>query len=513
VRRSHAAWRQAAVALCALAAATLVMLAFRARLDKAHVAMIYLLVVLGGSAAGGRFVGLVLGSTAFLAFDFLFLRPYYTLAIADPLDWLVLFTFLVTSIVAAELLDRLRRHAELAEQRAVELDRLSTLGAETLNAARAEQALVAIATVIRSAVSVERCALFVSEGASLRSVAGTDVGGSDHTLIDADSLLEYVVRSGQAAIEREDGTLHLLSVNRPQEPAIGLHHVKAFALPLSIRGETVGALRLSAAVGFSLTAEHRRVLLALAYYAALGIERLRLERTEETAEALRRADVLKDALLASVSHDLRTPLTTIKGIAHEIRHGGEASRAGVIEEEADRLSALVDGLLQLSQLDAGALPVAIELNTVDDVIGAALQRATAVLGAHRVDVVLGDEDMLVGRFDFGHTLRILVNLLENAAKYSPPTAPITVTARRRDRRIDISVADRGVGIDHAEREKIFHPFYRIPGAVADVRGAGLGLAIARRLAEAQGGRLSVAPDAASGSRFTLDVEAAELPSD
>ena len=504
-----AAWRWAA-ALGVLAAVTLAMLAFRERLDKAHVAMIYLLVVLGGSAAGGRVVGVALGCTAFLAFDFLFLRPYYTLAIADPLDWLVLFTFLVTSVVAAELLDRLRRHAELAEQRAVELDRLSTLGAETLNAARAEQALTAIATVIRAAVRVDHCALFVSEGATLRSV-GERQNATDGTLVDPKSLLGYVVQSGQAAIERDDGTLHVLPVDRPAAAAGALRHVTAFAIPLFIRGETVGALRLTDAEGFTLTAEHRRVLLALAYYAALGIERLRLERTEESAEALRRADVLKDALLASVSHDLRTPLTTIKGIAHEIRHGGEASRAQVIEDEADRLSALVDGLLQLSQLDAGALPLSIELNTVDDVIGAALQRATAILGAHPVDVVLSGDDMVVGRFDFGHTLRILVNLLENAAKYSPPIAPITVTARRRDGRIDLSVADRGIGVHPWEQEKIFHPFYRSPGTVADVRGAGLGLAIARRLAEAQGGRLSVAPNAAGGCRFTLDVEAADIP--
>jgi two-component system, OmpR family, sensor histidine kinase KdpD len=489
------------------------MLAFRGRLDKAHVAMIYLLVVLGGSAAEGRFVGLILGGSAFLAFDFFFLQPYNTLTITDPLDWLVLFTFLVTSVVAAELLDRLRRHAELAEQRAVELDRLSTLGAETLNAARAEQALMAIATVIRSAVSVERCALFVREGGTLRAVGETETDVTDRTVIDPGSLLGYVVQFGQAAIEREDGTLRVLPIDRPEEVAAALQSVRAFAMPLSVRGETVGALRLAASAGLSLTAEQRRVLLALAYYAALGIERLRLEKTEETAEALRRADRLKDALLASVSHDLRTPLTTIKGIAHEIKHGGDAGRAGVIEEEVDRLSALVDGLLQLSQLDAGALPIAIEINTVDDVIGAALQRAETVLRTHPVGVELGGDEMLVGRFDFGHTLRILVNLLENAAKYSPPAAPITVSACRRNGRIEVAVADRGIGIDPAEREKIFHPFYRAPGAIPDVRGAGLGLAIARRLAEAQGGGLTVAPQTSGGSRFTLDLEAAEAPSD
>ena len=140
------AWRGASLrsvvtAFVVLAVVTAGMLAFRGRLEKAHIALIYLLVVLGGSASGGRFVGLFTGGLAFLGFNLFFLPPYYTLVVADPLDWLVLVAFLATSIVAAELLDRQARHAALAEARARELDRLSTLGAETLNAARADQAL------------------------------------------------------------------------------------------------------------------------------------------------------------------------------------------------------------------------------------------------------------------------------------------------------------------------------------------------------------------------------------
>jgi two-component system sensor histidine kinase KdpD len=438
----------------------------------------------------------------------LFLPPYYTLTIADPLDWLVLVSFLATSLVAAELLARQRRNAEVAEQRTIELDRLSTLGAETLNAARAEQALVAIAGVIRSAVGVDGCAIFVRDGSGLRAIG--DSTGDTAPAVDSNSLLGYVVQSGQAAIERDDSTFHVMPLRRGPDDAESLPLVRALAVPLSIRGETVGALRLSSPAGFSLAADQQRLLLALAYYAALGIERLRLERSEETADALRRADRLKDALLASVSHDLRTPLTTIKAIAHEIAEGADRARAEIIEEEADRLSALVDGLLQLSQLDAGALPIHIELNTVDDLIGAALQRAAAAVAAHPVAVDYGGE-MLVGRFDFNHTLRIVVNLLDNAAKYSPPGSPITVVARRENDRIALAVADRGAGIDAAERERIFQPFYRVPGASPDVRGAGLGLAIARRLAQAQGGNLTVASGDGSGSRFTLTFAAGDPP--
>ncbi|HEY5060551.1 MAG TPA: DUF4118 domain-containing protein, partial [Gemmatimonadaceae bacterium] len=124
------------------------MLAFRDRLDKAHVALAFLLVVLGGSSAGGGALGVCLSAAAFLAFNWFFLLPYNTLVIANPLDWLVLIAFLITGIVAAHLLERQRRQAEIAEQRAAEIDRLATLGAETLNAPHAEVALNAIATVI-----------------------------------------------------------------------------------------------------------------------------------------------------------------------------------------------------------------------------------------------------------------------------------------------------------------------------------------------------------------------------
>jgi two-component system, OmpR family, sensor histidine kinase KdpD len=513
-RRAPIPIKESVVAYVALALATGGMLLVRGRLDKAHVSLIYLLVVLGGSAAAGRLVGVSLGVSAFLLFNLLFLPPYYTFTLTDPLDWLVLIVFLATSIVAAELLDRQRRQAELAAARTRELDRLTTLGAETLNAVRAEQALVAIADVIRQTVGVETCELFVWERdrGELRRVASTpgqamsDMG----SVADSTELLKYVASTRRSAIERADGTIHVVDDSHGESKPPADRTGRAFAIALAARGETVGALRISGREAFTLSADQWRVLTALAYYAALATYRLRLEKAEETAETLRRADRLKDALLAAVSHDLRTPLTTIKGIAHEIAHDGQP-RATIIEEEADRLASLVDDLLEMSQIDAGAVEVAAELNTVDDVIGAALQRAETVLGDHPIETYVAVHALLVGRFDFGHTLRILVNLLENAAKYSPSGAPIALGAERRGDRLEITVADRGSGIVAAERDRIFEPFYRAPGTRPDVRGAGLGLSIARRLAEAQNGTLSVSERAGGGSLFTLALPAAELP--
>ena len=493
------------------------MLAFRARLDKAHVVLAFLLVVLGASSAGGGALGVCLSVAAFLIFNWFFLLPYNTLAIENPLDWLVLISFLVTGIVAAHLLERQRRQAEIAEQRAAEIDSLATLGAETLNAPHAEVALNAIATVIRQAVATDVCEIFLcTDGGALRLAGQSPAGlsGEDHS-----ELLSYAVAQGEAAAERSDGTLSLLAGalsaarERPASPGV-FADLCALGIPLSVRGRIVGALRVSAGSPFTLSDDQRRVLGALAYYAALGAERVRLSDAEEEAEALRRADKLKDALLATVSHDLRTPLTAIKGIANEVWRGGDPDRAYAIEEEADRLHALVEDLLELSQLNAGGRRVSMALNTADDVIGAALERVEAAHGAGRIKVEIANAgDILTGEFDFSHTMRALTNLLENALKYSPPNAPVLLRAWQENDRLMFSVEDEGDGVPIADQARIFEPFQRgseIPGGV---RGTGLGLSIARQLTEAQHGTLVYEPRNGRGSRFVITLRAGHLPAE
>jgi two-component system sensor histidine kinase KdpD len=452
----------------ALVVAIGVMLLFRPRLDKAHVALVFLLVVLGASAAGGRLLGVTLAAAAFIAFDVGFLPPYNALRVANPLDWLVLFAFLATGIVAAQLLERQRREAEIARARTIEIDRLATLGAETLNAPRPEDALRAIADVIRQAMGVDRCEITPAAATEEASQPGGPAA-------DADSLPSREMR-----------------------------------IPLVVRQRVVGTLALGARRPFLLSRDQQRVLGALSYYAALGVERLRLAASEEEAGALRRADRLKDALLASVSHDLRTPLTTIKGIANEIVRDGDASRAIVIEEEADRLTALVNDLLDLSQLTAGEMPLLVALNTADDVVGAALQLVEPAFPDRRIETALeGPWTDLIGRFDFAHTMRILVNLLENAAKYAPARTPVTVRVWRAGNELRFAVEDAGAGISPADRERIFAPFVR--GVDRTSRGTGLGLSIARQLAQVQGGRLEYEHDPVTRSRFVLTVPAAEAP--
>lgn len=505
-------------ALAALAAATLVLWMLQPRLDKVHVALVYLLVVLGGSAAGGRALGVTLSALGFLLFNFLFLAPVHTLAVTDPFDWLVLFAFLATGIVAAALLDRAQAQAETARRRAAEVDRLAALGAETLGAPRAQDALAAIARVIRSTLDVDRCEVYTWDAGAMRlaRVACADERGARERE-DAPPRLELVRRvatEGREAAELADGTTRLAAAGEDGPARLDTPDVHVRLIPLQVRGRTVGVLRIEDAGALALDPTRHRYLDALAHYAALGVERVRLAAEAEHVAALREADRLKDSLLASVSHDMRTPLTTIRGLAHDIAAEGAPpgdERALVIEEEVDRLNRFVADLLDLSRISAGGVPTSVALNAAEDVMGAALQRVAGIASGRDIRARLDPSSpVLVGRFDFAHTLRILANLLENALKYSPPDAPVEFTVRQDGACLAFRVADRGRGVPESERERIFAPFYRPPGAPPDVAGAGLGLAIARGLAEAQGGTLVHEPREGGGSVFALRLPFAEL---
>ena len=493
------------------------MLGVREQLDKAQVALAFLLVVLWSSSAGGRALGVSLAGAAFLVFNWFFLPPYNTLVIANPLDWLVLLAFLVTGVTAAQLLERERQQAEVARRRAEEIDRLATLGAETLNAPRAVDALDAIAAVIRDAVGTDACGIFLHDATTGLRLAGASPRTTQHE--SEGGLLAYTVARGVTVAERADGTLTVIEQGvgaraSGDVPRKGLRDLLALGIPLTVRSRTVGALRLSSARAFTLSDDQQRVLAALAYYAALGAERVRLAEAEAQTESLRQSDRLKDALLAAVSHDLRTPLTAIKGIANEVWRGGDPMRALTIEQEADHMSVLVDDLLQLSQINAGVVRMQISVNTVDDVVGPALERLEAAHPGRAIRVQIeNDGHILAGAFDLGNTTRALTNLLENAIKYSPAAEPIALHVRKVGARLLFDVTDRGPGIVPGDEQRIFEPFFRGSQHRADgVRGTGLGLSIARRLVEAQDGTL-VYERVHGESRFIMTLPAADLPAD
>ena len=468
---------------------------WRETLGKAHVTLALLLVVLVAAADGGRVLGLLSAAIAFLGFNFFFLPPYGTLVIADPRDWFILFAFLGTSVVASHLFHRVQREADAARERTREVETLASLGANAMTAPRAAGALDVVTESTRDLLGVESCRVHVVHDRT------TPLDGTAQLALDRDARVA----------ELTDGAVRVLPAATPSLQ-LGLAGATARRLLVPLRGgaAVIGLLDVSDSRGLVLDDTRERLLSALAYYAALGAERARSERAVEHLEALQEAERMRTAVLASVSHDLRTPLTTIKALAHELGTLGD-ERSEVIEQEADRLNRFVADMLDLSRLTSGKFPLQPTIVPVDELVTAALQQVEGSFGARRIEVQLpGDDAFPLARFDLTQTVRIVVNLLENARKYAPGDTPVTLTVARRGSEMTIAVADRGPGVPAGEAERIFDALYRPATSRPDVGSAGLGLAIARGLAEAQGGRLSYAPREGGGSVFTLALPVAEL---
>ena len=253
--RRSVAW---ATLFAALFVVTLVMLVLRGALDKVDVALLYLIVVLVGSAAGGQLLGVTLATVAFFAFNFFFLPPYGTLALANPLDWFVLATFLITSFIATQLLRQGQREASEARARAAEVERLAALGSEALSAVRAEDALQAIAEIIQTTLRIDQCDVYI----------GSPIHGEPRLAARAGTPIAIVDQPPQT---------------HEPVPEQDLPGGYVLAVPLRVRDRTVGALHLINAAEIRLVPKRQEFLDTFTYYAALGVERARLTSEAEVA--------------------------------------------------------------------------------------------------------------------------------------------------------------------------------------------------------------------------------------
>ena len=494
-----------------LVLATLLLLRFREHIEQSHTVLLLLLIVLGGSIAGGRPLGYSLACAAFAIIDYLFQPPYGFFTVHKPLDLVVLVAFLAIAGVTTELLSRARQEAARARRRAGEVESLAMLGAATLRRVDPADALGEVAALVRDTLSAASCAVFTrNEQLTISVVARATKHADADASLGERSAAQRVMESGRSTVCDARATWRPFEPPAPTQEQAELVQAQLFAVPLQADERTIGVMVVRGEPLLSLDLARQRFLFALAYYAALGLERMRLVEEAARSATLIEVNRTKDKILASVSHDLRTPLTTIKVLAQAIESRGDASASAIVEQ-ADRLARMVGDLLELSRLRAGEYAGGLELNTAEDVIGAALRRANGILGdrtiAPHTDL---DSPALVGEFDFVDTLRILGNLLDNAIRHSPPRGVVDLTATREGRWLAFSVADRGPGVAPSEREHIFDAFYRPTTALPDSGHAGLGLSIARALAEVQGGTLEYADREGGGSVFTLRLPAAEM---
>lgn len=499
--------------MLALATATLVQL--RGDIEQSHAALVLLLVVLGGSASGGRALGYILATLGFLLIDYFFQAPYGLLSVGKALDWVMLAAFLASAFVATELLARAKEEADTARARTEEVASLSRLGSATLKHARAEDGLHEAGSLIRSTLGAQWCTIRQVNG-SLRDTGWTSTADAiDETSLARQRVLEaqIVGRVAAGLDEREvalavaGGDVSIVSIDSYD----GHDAVEALGLPLYAESRLVGVLIVGGDTSASIVfdAARRRFMATIAYYAALGLERVRLAQEAGEAHALREANRMKDEVLATVSHDLRTPLTTIKVLAQAAGLRGDPA-AGIIEEQADRLARMVTNVLDLSTIRAGSLHLEIGLNTAEDVIAAAVGQVQGRLLGRRIVTTFDlDERELIARFDFVQTLRILGNLLDNAMRYTPPGGAVEIDASRDGPWLAIRILDVGPGVAEAERTRIFEAFYRPKSQAPDGGAAGLGLSIAQRLAEVQDGSVAYAPRSGGGSIFTLRLPAVD----
>jgi two-component system sensor histidine kinase KdpD len=434
------------VSVAAVAAGTGLVFALRPVAPDLSLGVLYVLPVIAVAVAIGAAYAVATAVASMLAFNFFFLPPVHSFTLSDSENWVALAVYLGTAMVVGKLSADARGRAADAEQREREAKLLAEASLALLRSEHVQ--------------------------AELRGIA-------DRT----------------AAVLGTEGTqIELGSLRRADRDET--------AFDLSAGDRYVG--RIFFRKGAEPDAHTRlRVLPALASILAVAEDRERLGLKAVEAETLRRSDAIKTALLRSVSHDFRSPLTAVRaaidGLLSASLHLREVDREELlqtIDVEARRLERLVHNLLDLSRLQAGVADPRPEVWTADGIVGRALESLGD--GAERVVVTLGTDNSAF-RVDGAQAERILVNLIENALKFSSPTDAVDVSIETVDGEVRIRVSDRGPGLTKAELERIFDPFER---AGADA-GTGLGLAIARGFAEANGGRLWAESKEGGGASFVL----------
>jgi two-component system sensor histidine kinase KdpD len=469
---------------------SLVCWAMFGRFDNSNLIMVYLLGVAFVATRHGRAPSAMAAVLGVAMFDFFFVPPYLTFAVRDTQHLVTFCVMLLVSLLISTLAVRVKAHAEAASVRDQRTQVLYAMSRD-LAAARTAADVAAV---------------------SARHVAALMRGPARVLLPDSDGRL-------QAADARDDAVAQWAFAHR-RSAGLGtdtLPAAGALYLPLVVAAGALGVLGVRPHDALlPLGPGQMDLLETLARQLASALERVRFASEAETARVSAESERLRNALLSSVSHDLRTPLGVIQGAASTLLDAqaslDDATREDLVEtirEEADRLNRRVRNLLDMTRLEAGSPPLDVEWQSVEEIVGSALERVERDAAKPRVSVRLPPALPLVA-CDGALLELVLVNLLENALKHAPAGTPIEVAAAETERELILSVLDRGPGIPEPERERVFEKFYRSPAA-RGAEGVGLGLAICRAIVRAHTGRIWVENRPDGGAGFHVALPRAEPP--
>ncbi|HSX81007.1 MAG TPA: sensor histidine kinase KdpD [Candidatus Saccharimonadia bacterium] len=494
------AWGLGSVTLCTVLAWQLF-----SHLTEANLIMLYLLGVAVVAMRCGRGPAIWASVLSVAAFDFFFVPPYLTFAVADMAYLVTFIVMLFVALVISTLTIRLRQQAAAARQRERRTASLYAMSRELARMRSVDDLLQAAARHI-SAVFESRVALLLPQASGRLSPwqRGPETESSD-----AVQRTMFVPGAREAGIAQwVYDHQHMAGLGTTTLPS-----AESLYLPLVAARGTVGVLGvLPAQPCLLLTPEQVALLETFASQTALALERALLAEEAQQAQLQVETERLRNSLLSSVSHDLRTPLTAITGATstlleedrkldaptrHELLH--------TVHEEADRLNRLVSNLLAMTRLESGAIQVHKEWQPLEEVVGAALTRLDAPLRDRPLTTHL-PADLPLVPLDSVLIEQVLINVLDNAIKYTPPGSPLALSAWTTDGAVTVEVADQGPGLSPGDEQRVFEKFYRAqrPGASS---GAGLGLTICRGIIEAHGGHIWAKNRSGGGTalRFTLPL--------
>lgn len=475
--------------LVALTMLVAVLLPFRAHLSIATPALVFVLPAVVGVVVSDFLAGVAGAIAGFLVYDYFFLPPYDALTVQSPQNWITLLVYVAVVLIVAQVVAKLRIAREEAQRRTAESGRLYELSQALIGDLSLAQLLSHIVDAVQSAFTPQWTALVLPDGErddalEVAAVAGLPIDAGDVTWLTAGG--------------GETRSLGMVAGKTPTR----------VSLALVVGDRPVGMLVLQAV---RLAEPDRRLLGIFVNQAALAVDRAQLREEAHRARLLEEIDRWRSALMGAASHDLRTPLASIKTAVSSLRSDdvplGPDDRAELlelIELQSDRLARLVTNLLDMTRIEAGAL----ELRPTTIVFRELLDEALAALGGivtPRRVAVDAPSDLPLLHIDHVLMTQVLANLLENAERLSPDDSLISVSARTvpgsADTQVEIAVSDAGPGIAHDQQQRVFEMFSQNGGGGR----AGLGLAIAKAFVEAHGGLIWIDPEADSGARIVFTV--------